>query len=52
MLAADPTASVMVTVSIYVPRGAVGPTRTIPVVESIVIPVTVGEMLKVHGPVP
>ena len=48
----DPTASVMVTVSITVPRAAVGPTVTMPVVESIVIPVNVGDRLNVHGPVP
>ena len=52
VLACEPTASVIVTVSITVPRAAVGPTVTTPVEESIVMPVNVGESEKIHGPVP
>ena len=48
----DPTRSVTVTVSVQVPTAAVGPTVTIPVTESIVIPVIVGESEKRQGPVP
>ena len=41
-----------VIVSIQVPTGAVGPAVTMPVTESIVIPVIVGEIVKRQGPVP
>ena len=50
--AAEPTRSITVTVSIQVPTGAVGPTVTTPVIESILIPVMVGDREKRQEVVP